>query len=272
MTSSQIIDVEIVKKNCIHYAGIHSKAITVLKAANGVDDYRTIAKNLKMHKTRVSGILKAAERLGLASKDRGIYKKLPGILQYMPRTNPKAGSSKSISQIVQGIDSRKKQIVRAKDAISSSPYFRDYSDKMAEAYLYLFVTENAMRQLIRQVLGNDPDWWNKRVHEGIKTKVSEDISNYPYDGAKRKDELEYTHLGQLKEIITSKGNWNDFLPFLNEKDKSSFQALVDLAIPSRNSIGHCIPLTKDDLRRVDVRFKDILKTFKDPSIHSATRD
>ncbi len=92
--------------------------------------------------------------------------------------------------------------------------------------------------------------------EDAKTK-------YPYHGAKRRDELEYTHLGQLKEIITAKRNWNLFLPFLKEKNKNSFQATIDKAIPSRNSLAHCTPLTGEDFKFVEVRFKDILNMIGD---------
>lgn len=69
-------------------------------------------------------------------------------------------------------------------------------------------------------------------------------------------------MGQLKEIIASKNNWGMFLPFLNEKDKNSFKATIDKAIPSRNSIAHCTPLTNEDFKFVEVRFKDILKMIK----------
>lgn len=52
------------------------------------------------------------------------------------------------------------------------------------------------------------------------------------------------------------------MPFLNEKNKNNFQATVDKAVPSRNSIAHCTPLNGDDFRFVEVRFKDILKMIK----------
>ena len=36
-------------------------------------------------------------------------------------------------------------------------------------------------------------WWKKRVNDDIRRKVKDAQDQYPYHGAKRKDELEYTH-------------------------------------------------------------------------------
>lgn len=133
---------------------------------------------------------------------------------------------------------------------------------MANAYIWVYITENLLRDLIRNVFSSEKDWWNKQVNGAIKKEVRDAIAKYPYDGAKRKDELEYTHLGQLKEIITSKMNWNLFLSHLNETDKNSFNATVEKAIPYRNSIAHCTRLTSEDFKFVELRFKDILKMIK----------
>ena len=134
---------------------------------------------------------------------------------------------------------------------------------MATAYLWLYVTENALRTLIRQVFCSEDNWWEVRVNPTIKKDVAVTKSKDPYDGAVRKDELEYTHLGQIKEIIIASNNWTLFVPFLREKDKRSFQVMVDKAIPYRNAIAHCTPLTDVDLRIVNLRFKDILDMLKD---------
>ena len=112
------------------------------------------------------------------------------------------------------------------------------------------------------MLDQKVDWWKDYVPSGIQIEIEYVIKKTPYHAVKRNDELEYTHLGQLKEIIIYKKNWNDFLPYLNEKDKNSFAVTINKAIPSRNAIGHCIPLKSTDLKVVDVRFEDILKMIK----------
>ena len=76
--------IETLKNNCKEYARV-GKSIEVLRNANGKNHYTEIAKIVEMHPTRVSGLLKKAEKLELAKKVKaGVYKKIPGILGYMP--------------------------------------------------------------------------------------------------------------------------------------------------------------------------------------------
>lgn len=135
-------------------------------------------------------------------------------------------------------------------------------EKMANAYCALYTAENILREIVRKVLGQKSDWWKNCVPSGIKSDVEDIIKKTPYDAVSRNDELEYTHLGQLKEIIICKKNWSSFLPYLNEKDKNSFAATINKAIPSRHAIAHCIPLKPRDLKVVDIRFEDIIKMIK----------
>jgi len=204
MSSKLAIDVEIIKKNCLHYTNLHSKSIDVLRKANGRDDYKKIAKILKLHPTKVSGLLKQAEKLGLATKEGKLYKKASGILQYMPKSNTKTVKIKNVSDIISKTGKRKIKFSDSNHSTYFSVNFQDNSEKMAKAYLWLYVTENTLRELIRKVFENEQDWWNKRVNDGIKKDVKDAKDKYPYHGAQRKDELEYTHLGQLKEIIMTK--------------------------------------------------------------------
>jgi DNA-binding Lrp family transcriptional regulator len=257
-----IVDSELIKKNCLYYCGLHSKSVDVLRKANGKTDYRQIAKILGLHKTKVSGLLKDAQKLGLAEKTGKFYKKKPGILKFMPTSKSKKLKEEKISDVIAKISKKKLQLPASKHEETFGVNFRDRAEKMAKAYLWLYLTENTLRELIRKVFKNEQDWWKNRVNKGIKDSVKEAKDGYPYHAAERKDELEYTHLGQLKEIIASKNNWDMFIPLLNEKDKNSFKATIDKAIPSRNSIAHCTPLTNEDFKFVEVRFRDILNMIK----------
>jgi len=89
--------------------------------------------------------------------------------------------------------------------------------------------------------------------KGFKVGICRCMSDLPYDNANRIDELEYTHLGQLKEIITCKNNLDLFLPYFKIKNKQSFQEAIDKTISPRNAIGHCIPLRGDDYKFADLR-------------------
>jgi len=260
-----IEDIRTWKSNCEEYARSSKKSVEVLRNANGKNHYKEIAKIVGIHPTRVSGLLKKAASIGLTTKVRpGIYKKKPGALSYMPPKNIVIKTAtKTVSDILHRISkSGKSKRIANFLGLTVPNRILISMDKMVNAYMNLYVVENTLRELIRKVFGKKVDWWEKNVPSGIQDDVKNAIKRAPYHAATRNDRLEYTNLGQLKEIIIYKKNWNDFLVHLNTKDKSDFSATINKAIPSRNAVGHCIPLQTKDLKVIDVRFEDILKMIK----------
>lgn len=239
----------------------------ILRNADGKNNYKEIAKILELHPTYVSGLLKKANQFGLVTKIKsGLYKKIPGILGYMPKNSAKKKISKNnVKHITEKLLKIQKPN-KLKDIGLAIPNYiiKNISENNNKVYNLLFSTENTIRELIRIVLSEKDkiNWWKNYIPNGIQKDVEETINKTPYHANKRRDELEYTHMGHLKEIIINKKNWNDFLPYLNETDKNSFIVIIDKAIPVRNAIGHCIPLNSTDLKEVDVRFNDILKMIK----------
>lgn len=256
--------VKILKENCVEYAKA-KKSGNILRKANGKNHYTKIAKDVGLHPTRTSSLLKKAEKLGLVKKIKpGIYKRIPGVLEYMPENNNFKGNSiKTLKDFSKKVV-KKAVISRLKkqfpDSLVIQPRIISRFDKMTMAYGTLYIVENSLRELVRKTLGAENNWWKKYVPVGVRNEVQNSIDKMPYHVTPRNDELEYTHLGQLKEIISN--NWSIFLPYLKERDKNNFSATVVKAIPSRNAIGHCIPLKLEDLKIVDVRFQDILKMIK----------
>jgi len=259
-----VINSELLRVNCADYSKSHRDAVNVLKKANGKLSYKEIARNVGIAETTVSGLLSKAEKLGLAKKvKQGIYKKESGLSSFFPnRITTKR--VESVSKLIKKA-SKKRQQKKNLDIFSPSPRISSSIDKMSEAYSLLYATENTLRDVIRKVFKKEESWWDNRVNKSIRDKVQEAIEKQPYHAVKRADNLEYTHLGQLKEIIISKSNWELFAPYLKEKDRDAFKVTIDRAIPQRNAIGHCIPLKSSDLKVVDVRFQDILKMIKQDS-------
>lgn len=251
----------LIKENCSEYVDAHTKALDVLRRANGKNHYTEIATILSIHKTTASGLLKKAEKLGLTRKIKtGIYKKITGVLGFAPRKkNPKITMSKTIKDLESKITRVKNRPkIKFPASLVIKPKIITSLDKMVMAYQSLYAVENSLRELIRKALNNRKDWWKTSAPSGVRTAVEKNIKEIPYHAAKREDELEYTHLGQLKEIIINAKNWSAFLPYLKTKDKNDFSATINKAITSRNAIGHCIPLKPKDLKVIDLRLSDIL--------------
>jgi hypothetical protein len=251
-------DILTIKQSGEHFVNSDPMALEILRCADGKRTYKEIAKEFAVSPTRVSSVLSLSEKLGLSTKvQRGLYKRNRGVLQHI---------SGPARQQPRPVDTSK-AVVPAKNKTVRIPKELKLkvqsSQGMAVAYLWLYETENALRNLLRRAFANENDWWNsRRVNPEIRKSVDEAIAKYPYHGAKRKDELEYTHLGQLKEIVIAKPNWDELKEFLHEVSKANFASTVDKAIPSRNSIAHSTPLTPSDLKVVQVRFNDILAMLK----------
>lgn len=256
-----VLDSEQLKKNAQTLLEKFPNAKIILKKADGKKNYQQLAKELEINKKIVSPALSLAKELGFGEKIKpGIYKKITPLMKLIPNKKEKIKEVKSVDSIIKKFLRKNPKVSIPKKSITFN--YENKVDKMVLAYKLLFITENILRDLIRRALGHISNWWEDRVPKDIKDKVEEAILNSKYDDATRKDNLEYTHIGQLKEIITWKKNWDDLKPFLKSADKSNFEHELKKVISSRNAIGHCIPLVGDDYKDAEIRFKNILKLLK----------
>ncbi len=219
--------------------------------------YKEIATKTDIHKTIVSNILNRAKGFGFVIKDKkGGWKKTKVIQGFNLSKLVKANS-----QAKKGNNKDPLKPLRREHklpVVSKGAKHARKAAKMAKAYTLLYTVENVLRDLVRKVYKDDPDFWKNKVPQGVRNDVQGIKAKEKYHSTKRSDELEYTHLGHLKDIIVSKSNWADFLLYLHEKDKSSFATVFNRAMPSRHAVAHSIPLTGKDLKVVDVRFTDII--------------
>lgn len=263
-----VVDSKTFKGNAKTLLEKDSRAKKVLQKADGKRDYKKIADLLNVHEKIVSPILTLAKDLGFAEKIKaGVYKKITSNMKYIANIKPQQKSQdpliKKVFRKTNKVKNSPTFIKFVPKCISGGNSFLSLTSKMKDSYELLYLTENFLREIIRQVLSEYPNWWNKRVPSAVITNVQKEIKRAKYDDASKKDELEYTHLGDLNQIIICKKNWKEFQPYLNVKDKTRFSAKFSDAIPMRNAIGHCIPLRAgDDQRYAEMRFKDILKMFK----------
>src|SRR5207249_7903009 len=142
--ANAVIDSETLIKNCRTYRGLHSKAVDVLRKANGKTKYQEIAASLEIHPTTASSLLRQAERLGLAVKKGEFYQKIPGILGYVGVASKKI-SGDLVSETVDQISKRRRRPIEIPSPLGRS--FQEKAHEMSEAYEWLYVTENVLREL-----------------------------------------------------------------------------------------------------------------------------
>lgn len=241
---------------------ITRRAVEVVRRLDGKTDYITIGNELGLHKTIVSSVQKESYKSKLTKKIGRFYKRKPGILRHAPKIKIDLQSNNNHKKL----NRMKKRIVKKIEPKKNSANINlriSEAQKMAYAYQWLYITENALRDLIRKVYGKTDIWWNViKVPQGIIDSVALSKTKEKYDSTKRADELEYTNLDQLKEIITKKSNWNNFTHYLEVKELNKFRIKFEGALSPRNCIAHSAPLKDKDLKIVDVRFEDILNMIK----------
>ncbi|MGA2435995.1 MAG: hypothetical protein ABSG25_11980, partial [Bryobacteraceae bacterium] len=164
-----VVDSEVLINNCRTFRRLHSKAVDVLRRANGKTSYKEIAASLEIPPTTTSSLLRQAEKLGLAKRQGPFYKKIPGILGYIERSvGPKIANS-LVSETVNQIGRRRRGPREISTPLGKP--FQERAQKMSEAYQWLYITENVLRQLVRNVLGIEEGWWERDVNENIRNDV-----------------------------------------------------------------------------------------------------
>lgn len=126
-----------------------------------------------------------------------------------------------------------------------------------EVYPLLYVFENSVREVIVRVMENAHgiSWWDVKVSREIrgevqKRKAKEDQN--PWHGKRGAHAIHYTDLEHLGRIVQN--NWGDFKKILSTPQWLTQR--VDEISHSRNPIAHMNPLSKDDIQRIRVYYRD----------------
>jgi hypothetical protein len=133
--------------------------------------------------------------------------------------------------------------------------------KMAEdlgggVYPLLFVVENSIRQLISVRLSKKgSDWWDTCVPPKVRKNVERTMkkeTRYPYRDRRGSHPLSYANFSDLKDIILA--NQAEFQDAIIDFDW--FAVRMGEIYMVRNNIAHCVALTRDDISRVNLFFRD----------------
>ncbi|WP_224815872.1 Swt1 family HEPN domain-containing protein [Hasllibacter sp. MH4015] len=139
-----------------------------------------------------------------------------------------------------------------------SERIRTDAERMARNYILFYSLENAIRDLIDDVLFDaiGPDWWEEPdvvpepVHKNAdKNKKKEDGTGV----TPRSDRmLDYTNFGELGEII--KSNWTNFGDIF--RDRRAVERIIANLNTLRASIAHCTALSEDEELRLHLSLRD----------------
>ncbi|BCX03855.1 MAG: hypothetical protein KatS3mg053_1793 [Candidatus Roseilinea sp.] len=125
-----------------------------------------------------------------------------------------------------------------------------------EAYPQIVVLENSIRALIEQRLSAiSANWWTDLVPASVRTSVQRTIDKekrYPYREKRGQNPLVYCNFADLKEIVTANhSEFRDVIP-----DLEWFKTKMDEVYMARNNLAHSVLLTKDDMTRIALFYRD----------------
>jgi hypothetical protein len=129
---------------------------------------------------------------------------------------------------------------------------------MAErVYPKLYLLENSAREVILRVMNaaHGEKWWGTHAPSKVRDTVAKrkaDEDRRPWHGKRGVHEIFYTDIDDLKSIVNS--NYNVFKNLF--PDFTWFGHIVDVVTPSRNVSSHHNPLSPDDIKRLEVYFRD----------------
>lgn len=132
-----------------------------------------------------------------------------------------------------------------------------------EVYPLLYVFENSVRMIIVRVMqkAHGLDWWDVKVGRGIREEVqrrrAKEDQN-PWHGKRGAHPIYYTDLDHLGLIVQN--NWADFKQIL--PSPQWVRQRIDEIAHSRNPVAHMNPISKDDIQRINVYFRDWVKLIE----------
>lgn len=157
-------------------------------------------------------------------------------------------------------------------ALVSSPFLSpgQITDarRMSLVYIYLYLFENTIRSLVREVLEKryGPDWWSTRVSVDPKRYAEERIAlerKHKWHGARGAHPLYYINIGHLVSIIRS--NWTDLEPYIGQSLEWVRTRIEEIEL-SRNTVAHNNPLSDRDCQRVKIYFGDWIRQVQEPTV------
>lgn len=147
--------------------------------------------------------------------------------------------------------------IKLSDPVLPQRIVREAKLMAEKVYPLLYIFENSVREVIQRVMvrAYGDKWWPdkapKRVRDIVASRMQSEKGK-AWHSKRGTHEIYYTDIDELKGIVAS--NWEPFAPLFN--DQSWFNHIVDQITVSRHVVAHSNPVSKQDLKRLEVNFTD----------------
>lgn len=160
------------------------------------------------------------------------------------------------------------KVFQINDPIIPHKVIVEAKEMAEEVYPILYVFENSVREMIIRVMQRayGDNWWDIKVSKEIRQEVerrkTKEDQN-PWHGKRGVHSIYYTDLEHLGRIVQN--NWADFKTILPTPQWLTQR--IDEISHSRNPVAHMNPLSKDDVQRIKIYFRDWERQIKTKRIH-----
>lgn len=132
--------------------------------------------------------------------------------------------------------------------------------EMAHVYPYIYLFENSVRYLIKEILEKKygDNWWEDLAPSDAKREVSKRMAKediHRWHARRGEHPIFYTDMHNLYSIIVK--NWDDFKDMFPDQDW--VKSRVEEIELSRNIVAHNNPLPKDERTRLKLDLKAWVK-------------
>ena len=136
---------------------------------------------------------------------------------------------------------------------------REEAGRMAVAYELFFCLETSLRAEVAGTLQqcHGKSWWGSSVPKAIRANVERNIER-EIDSAvtlRSEERIDFTTFGELAEIVLA--NWDVFRKRFGSQ-KAFRKVMAELNV-LRGPIAHCCSLASDEIIRLELRTRDILR-------------
>jgi hypothetical protein len=180
-----------------------------------------------------------------------------------PEPRPRRGAARNQGAVVKELHVGG---VKIPDAALGQKHSED-AVRMAEIYPVLYAFENSMREFIDGHLSNaygskwheDPKLTTKGMRERVERNRSVEGA-YRYHSRRTDRFIYYTDLGDLPKMVQSASGWKVFKALL--PTAIWLELRVEAIEVSRNVVAHMNPLSKRDMDRIRMHFREWLDQIK----------
>lgn len=190
-------------------------------------------------------------------EDHATLDRIRQLQQTQPPPRPGRSARSKQASAATGVRVTIARDIKLSDPVLPQRIINDAKLMAERVYPIMYIFENSVREVIQRVMvrAYGDKWWAQKAPKKVRDTVAgrmQSEKGKAWHSKRGTHEIYYTDIDELKGIVAS--NWEPFAPLFN--DQSWFTHTVNQIAVSRHVVAHSNPISKQDLKRLEVNFTD----------------